>query len=281
MKRFGAIAAILLLAGVLGACTITVTYTPPKTYTDIPADASAPASATRTISLAGNETVDFRVSMSSVTTALFHAEADGDQPVTILVMDGGGQPLASSATSAYFVGGLGATSLALAGGSAGGGGLATSSVVPSDVCNGPCVLVPAQDSYYYVEVTNTSSSSASVDLYFYGTTYGDSNETGNDNRVGTPAQLTASSGSDGGAIETVGDVDYWKTVDSGSWQFDTANSTFDIAVYILDTQGNERYGPYHAGDRIPAYGGWYYEVTSANNRAGIAGNSAYYFSNYQ
>jgi hypothetical protein len=276
MRRFGAIAAVLLLAGVLGGCTITFTYSPPTTYTNLPADGSAPASPTDTVSLSGQETVDYRVSMSAVSTDLFHAEADG--PVTILVMDSGGQPIASSNNSTYFVGGLGATSLSVRPASS---GLAASSVVPSDVCNGPCVLTPAQDAYYYVEVTNTSSSTVSVDLYFYGTTYGDSYEPGNDSRTGTPAQLTASSTSEGGAIETVGDVDYWKTIDSGSWQFDAANSAFDMEVYILDSQGNLRYGPYYSGQRIPAYGGWYYKVVSGNQRAGVAGKSAYYFSNYQ
>ena len=279
MRRFGLFAALLLLAGVLAACTITVTFSPPTTYTSVTADGSAPSNPTDTISLAGNETVDYRVSMSAISTDLFHAEADG--PVTIVVEYSTGEPIASSNNSTYFVGGLGATSLSVGTAAPASSGPAPSSVVPSDVCNGPCVLTPAKDAYYYVEVTNTSSSSASVDLWFYGTTYGDSYEPGNDVRTSTPAQLTASSSSEGGAIETVGDVDYWKTVDSGSWQFDAANSAFNMEVYILDAQGNQRYGPYTSGQRLPAYSGWYYEVVSGNQRAGVAGKSAYYFSNYQ
>lgn len=276
MRTLRLLPALLLVVGGLAACTITVTYTPPPVYTNITADATAPGNPTGTVSVAANATVDFRVSMSQVSAALFHAEAVGNQPVTVLVMDSNGQPLASSASSTYFVGGLGAASLALPSAQ-----VAPAAIATSDVCNGPCVLVPAQSAYYYVEIRNTASSSATVNLWFYGTPYGDAYETGNNSRTGTPATLTSTTGSESGAIETVGDVDYWKTVDSGSWQFDTANNGYDITVYILDTNGQVRDGPYHNGDRIPAYGGWTYEIYSGLNRAGIAAKSAYYFSAFQ
>lgn len=275
MRRLGLVAGFLLLVGLLAACQLTITYSPPPTYTSIPAQATSSSSPTASDNLAGHETVDYRVSMAAVSDPLFHAEADG--PVTILVMDSGGRPLVSSSSSAYFGSGTSQLSVASA---AAGSTVKPSHITVSDTCTGPCALVPASDNYYYVEVTNTSSSSTNVDLYFYGAVYADEYETANNSRTGTNATL-GNSGGDSGAIETVGDVDYWYIGYSGTWDFSATSSTIDPVVYVLDTNGNRRYGPYYGGDTVPAFAGWYYQVVSANGYAGVAGQSNYSFSNFQ
>lgn len=275
MRRLGLVAGFLLLAGVLAACQLTITYSPPPTYTSIPANATAPSNPTATDTLAGHETVDYRVSMAAISDPLFHAEADG--PVTVLVMDSGGRPLVSSSSSAYFQSGTSALSVSSAGSPP---AVTPSTVTVSDTCTGPCALVRASDSYYYVEVTNTSSTSANVDLYFYGAIYGDEYETANNSLSGTNASL-GNSGGDSGAIETIGDVDYWYIGYSGTWDFSATSSTIDPVVYVLDANGNRRYGPYYGGDTVPAYAGWYYQVLSSSGYAGVAGKSSYSFSNFQ
>lgn len=274
MRRLTLVAALLLLVGVLAACQVTITYSPPSSYTNVPADATVPSGPTATYTLAGHETADYRVSMSAVSDALFHAEADGS--VTILVMDSSGRPLVSSSSSSYFRSGTSALSLAATNSA---GGLTTSGITVTDTCTGPCAQVPVSSSYYYVEVTNTSSSSTSVDLFFYGTPYGDEYETSNDNWSTTSAALNSTG--DSGAIETIGDVDYWKVNQSGTWDFSATSSTIDPVVYIVDGSGNRRYGPYYSGDTIQAFAGWYYEVVSSSGYAGISDFSSYAFSNFQ
>lgn len=276
MRRLGLVGAVLLLVGALAACQITITYSPPTSYTTIPAQGSPSSTPTATDTLAGHETVDYRVSMAAVTDALFHAEADG--PVTILIMDSGGRPLVSSSTSAFFQSGLSALSVASLSGS-GSGSPRTSAITFTDTCSGPCAQVAVSDSYYYVEVTNTSASSASVDLYFYGAPYGDQFETSNNSWTTTTATLNTTGNN--GAIETIGDVDYWYVSVSGTWDFSATSSSIKPAVYIVDSSGNRRYGPYFSGDTIQAYAGWYYEVVSYNGYAGISQYSSYSFSNFQ
>ncbi len=276
MKRLGLVAALLLIVGGLGACTVTISYSPPPSATPVTADASYQGSPNYSDTLAPYETVDYRVSMSNVTTALLHAEADG--PVTLLVMDSSGRPIISSASSAFFASGTSALSLASVGAS---GGLGRAAISTTESCAGPCGLVRVADSRYYLEVTNTTGSTAGVDLYVFGTTYGDVYETRNNSRLGTTAVLSSATGSDSGALETIGDVDYWYIADSGSWDFNAASAAIDPAVYIVDGNGNQRGGPYYAGDTIPAYAGWYYEVVSASGYAGVSDQSEYFFTNFQ
>jgi len=276
MRRFGLFAALLLLAGVLAACTITVTYTPPPSATTVTATGStltAHPPAVDSVSVAAGETVYYKVSVpSSIRSGypLFYAELS--QNLNLELMDSGGQPIASAHNSAYF-----------SSGTAGLQSVAAASVAPQGItatltCNGSCVIVPMTASVYYVAITNESSSSVSVDLYAYGSDYADDQEPGN-NTMSTGATLGGNT-SYQGALETIGDVDYWYTSSSGYWTFTAPSPDITIVAETVDANGSVIGGPYYSGDRVHVYGGLYVDVHALGGRAGVADASQYTFDQF-
>ena len=156
-----------------------------------------------------------------------------------------------------------------------GGGVAGQSIGVSYNCQGPCVIWPLNgESHVYVGIENTGSGSATVDLFAYGYDYQDPYETANDTRSGA-VQLYAGS-SDSGAIETLGDTDWWRINSNGYLTFTKVSSPISLEAVLYDS-ADQYVGTYSPSNSatISVLAGDYLMVQSVNGYAGSSGVSRY------
>src|SRR5690606_31696239 len=115
-----------------------------------------------------------------------------------------------------------------------------------------------------------------IGLYAYGSSFMDRTETAND-ATGSAPVLTDT---DSGAIETIGDTDYWQLAYGGTVAFDAAGGGITLEAEIVDAAGNPdpaSGGPYLSGATFPVREGEYLRVRTRNSgEAAAAANSAYY-----
>jgi len=272
MRRLAWIAAPLVLAGVLSACTITVTYDPPPNATPVTANTDNMTPVDSSVTVLSHSTVYFDVALPSSVRAhpLVYFELTKDLNLSLINYSSSYQTLASSSSASYFaLGGVGLASLA------GGGGPIGQSIGVSYVCQGSCVIWPTSSATnYYVGVENTGSSPVTFDLYVYGYDYQDSNEPGNDVQAGA---VPLSSGSaDAGAIETLGDVDWWSMTATGNVHFTKVSSPVSLQAALYDS-GNNYIGTFDpsVSSTIPVVAGDYLMIQSANGYAGSSAASRY------
>lgn len=279
MRRLGLVAGLLLLVGGLAACKITITYSPPTDYTSVVANSSGSITtrppALDTVTIPSHQTVYYQIDTTGITSyPLLYVELD--QSINLELQDAGGVPISSAHNNLYFAGeGLGLASLAGA------------SVSPLDItapfsCAGSCVIKKRTSSTYYAALTNNTSASVTVNFYAYGSTYDDSEEPQNNDPSTTLAQLTTGTSTHDGALETLGDVDYWYVPLSagGYWNFTATSTAIDIAACPVNTADNCTSGPFYDGQTIHVVGGDYVKVYATNGRAGVADASQYTFGSY-
>ncbi len=272
MRRLAWIAAPVLLAGVLSACSITVTYDPPPNATPVTANADNNTPVDSSVTVPGNSTMYFDVALPSSVRAypLVYFELTADLNLSLINYSSAYQTLASSSSASYFASGsVGLASLA------GGGGPIAQSIGVSYACQGSCIIWPTSGTtHYYLGVENTGSSPATFDLYVYGYHYQDSNEPGNNVQAGA---VPLSSGSaDSGAIETLGDVDWWYMTASGNVSFTKVVSPVSLQALLYDSGGGyiATFNP-SAGGTIPVVAGDSLKIESANGYAGSTAVSRY------
>lgn len=274
MKRITTIAAATLTVLVLAACSVS---NPPPTGP--PADAvpvtatSNPASAVDTWTFAPGEEEVYEVSVPANVGSddLLYIELDRNISLEVLPASYASVEFSAS-SSAYFGTGLTGLTAAVADGS-----LSGQTVTTPVTCRGSCVILDAAPSTFYVRVVNTGAITMNdVNLYVYGDDYADETEGIND----TPATGPNLVSFDSGAIETIGDVDYWYMPNNGNVQFDVVQNGIALEAEIVDSNGNRvptSTGPYLDGDVIQVFAGEFLRIwTVDENRAAASANSQYY-----
>ena len=274
MKRITTIFVAAIAALVLAACTVTQEPAGP------PADAfpvtanNDPSQPVDTLTFGPGDEEVYRVTVpSSVASAdLLYVELDRNLRLEVRP-DGTGYPSVSfSATSANFFG-TGLTGVASTGAAAVEGQAVSTPVT----CDGSCVILDSVPSVFYVRVVNTGSSTLNgVNLYIYGDQYSDETEDNNDDPATAPNLVAF----DGGAIETVGDIDYFYMVNDGTVAFDDNEGGIALEAFIVDASGApvaNLPGPYYPGDSIQVFTGEFLRVWAADaNIAASSSKSGYY-----
>lgn len=185
----------------------------------------------------------------------FEVESTG--AVAVRVLTGNGNVFASSATPAFF--GPGNSGIELA----------NSAFNPLGInvqveCRGPCVIDRANQAARYVQLENVSGSPIEFSFYAYGDLYQDTGEPANDQQGGA-VLLTDF---DSGAIEVMGDVDYYWVNFDGRVRFTTtAASALELVATRLSTGDSDTFGP---GSIMAVRAG---ELIRVESRSGMAGSS--------
>ncbi len=139
------------------------------------------------------------------------------------------------------------------------------------VCQGPCIVFDPGSGSFYLRVVNTGNSQLTAQVYLYGFDLADEHEPGNDSRNGAAPLADGESG----AIELLGDVDYWTA------GFDT-NVTISqptgisVEASVYDTCGLAVAGPYDGGETFSVFQGESVRVRAVADYAATSGRSAYF-----
>lgn len=232
-----------------------------------------PDAALETVSLDSLESQAFAVEVPQevVDAGLLYVELD--RLVDLEVMTSGwGTVTFSSSSFDYF--GSGTQGLS----PTGAGAPAPQSIVSTVTCDGSCVLLePANAGTVYVRVTNRGPV-VNVSLFAYGDQHMDEYEPENDETA--TASTFGAIDSDSGAIETVGDVDYWYFPDGGTVSFDVVDEGIGVEADIVDAGGQvvqDSGGPYHDGEEVLLFAGEYLRVWAQEPwQAASSARSAYY-----
>lgn len=267
----GAIAVAMVLTG----CTITVSvpFPPPDADpTSISAVVSESATSAGDFSFQSGETRWFEVNLTDTAQnqEAFFFELNTATSVELTLFSSGGAALASTTQAeAFFAGttGLAAESVAA-------DGVSRAAVTAADICAGACVIRNASSATFYARVTNTGSA-RSITVYAYARNYYDSEETANDSEANAVPLAVGSS--DSGAIERIGDVDYWEIQNDGDLTFSEYSGAPEIERRVLVIFGSGTEGPYTEADSpITVFAGDIVAVYEAgNDAAGPAGFSGY------
>lgn len=188
------------------------------------------------------------------------------QDLRLAVHDENRLPYASSTSPAFFAAGLDAFSTALA-----PEGLGAQGIGVARACRGACVIREAVAGTSYVRITNPTTTSQAFELYAYVGGFDDSGEDANDAR----ATAIGLEGSDQGAIETLGDQDYYRVSQAGTLSF-SSGSALELRAEVSQSDGKvlvtlrpgESYERAFPGDIVRVY-------ESGDDRAGAASASRY------
>lgn len=173
-------------------------------------------------SIAAGEEKLFLINVSSAAAATglaLYIELNAELDLTVLNND---RTVYATSSSADF----------FAAGTAGLSSLAPQAITNARQCRGSCVIRDASAGNQYVKVKNTSSSTVPYTLYAYVTDYSDSNEAVND-AAGTAVALGAF---DNGALESLGDEDYYLASKNGKLCFG-ATSWSNARVNVTNVDG--------------------------------------------
>lgn len=263
----GAIAAALVLTG----CTITVSlpFPPTDDVTSVTAGVSESASSVGSFSFSSGQTRWFEVNLTDSAQnaeALFF-ELGTEASVELTLYSAGGSALASTTqANAFFAGTSGLSSVAGA-----TPPMVPTSVTAADVCEGACVIRDASSSTFYARIRNTGGN-RNITLYAYARNYYDGEETANDAEANA---VPLGYGFDTGAIESLGDVDYWEMLNNGDLYFSEVSGAPEIErrVFVIGDPNS----PYTEADSpITVFAGEIVAVYEAgDDAAGPAGFSGY------
>ena len=226
------------------------------------------ATAVHSRAYAAGESFEYRLSLpSSVrTAAVLYVELD--QAAGLELRSGTGlSAIASSSSAASFRSGAGSFSTS--------DQLSAAGVTVAADCRGSCVIIKPGSSSYRVIVTNLGGS-RTISLYAFGDDFMDEFEPQNDATVSAPVLTT----SDQGAIETIGDTDFWQLAYDGTVAFDTATPGITLEAEIVDASGApvpNSGGPYPGGSSLTVFGGEFVRVWARDaNQAAVAARSMYF-----
>lgn len=144
-------------------------------------------------------------------------------------------------------------------------------------CRGSCVIFEPGAGSYRVYVTNHGGR-RSIDLFAYGASFMDETEPQND----APGSAPVLTGDDSGAIETIGDADYWRLAYGGTVAFDDVGG-IALEAEIVDGSGKRvpnSGGPYRSGDVLSVFAGEYIRVWAADPAVAAAAANSSYFLEY-
>jgi hypothetical protein len=266
-----------LVALLLAACQVTVqppVFDPPIAGSHTAQDTTAPTALRSNVSIAPGETLFYRI-QAGAARDLLYGEAVGSG-LRVRWRNASGTSLAVSESPAYFAGTVSALEAA-----AEAAALDPASIDVQFSCEGPCVAVAPTASVYYLSVLNTTNITRSFDLYAYTFAANDLNDRGaNSNQTPATAVPFSGTGTLSGAIELIGDQDWFAYTGSVSrvLEFTVLDPRLDLRLRFEPRPGfpdTELTGA--PGDRttnlIP---GDRFQVYSAQGRAGPSGTSGYF-----
>lgn len=143
-------------------------------------------------------------------------------------------------------------------------------------CRGSCIVLPADNDTYYFQVSGAVVPTT-YSVYVYGAPFVDLNEPANDSEIMTPPYFLGEE--DSGAIETIGDVDWWivGSADSSGAPIEfLATGELDLELFVRDIEGER--GPYPSATVVQVMPGDMLRVESATDRAARGAAGYYYFS---
>lgn len=150
-------------------------------------------------------------------------------------------------------------------------GLAPQAIAVQRACRGPCVILPATAGAT-LTVHNPGPTQRQVNIFLVTEPFSDLNEPNN-----TPAAATPiTRGVDGGAIELVGDVDWFRVTQEGLLTFDPPPAMAVRARHF--SESGVLLGTLPAGAGVRVLAGDRVEVSAVQSEAGPSGVSAYFLS---
>lgn len=143
-------------------------------------------------------------------------------------------------------------------------------------CRGSCIVLPAGNDTYYFQVSGALLPTP-YSAYVYGAPHVDTNEGSNEDAIMAPPYFLGEE--DGGALETIGDVDWW-TVGSASSASEPveffAPGSVGAEVYVVTIDSES--GPFPSGTVLNLTPGDLLRVESGLERAARGTSGYYYFS---
>lgn len=233
-------AALIGFALLLTGCEISVVGGTPLPQPDVTYSAQSlgagESPTARSIEVPGGDSIIVEVTLGSAAQAdeAIYFEVDGGGDAEILQYSAGGATLASSASPDVFLRGTAALS------SAGAATAVEPQIVTVQSCLGPCIIDDADGSTFFLEVFNNAAFTQNFDLYLYTQAYADEYDPGNDSASTAVGLGGGASNTDEGAIETIGDQDYWAIQASGDLFFDAMTPLppgLDLRLRLVASNG--------------------------------------------
>lgn len=268
MKRpLQMIALATIAALLLSACTIVVEPSPRQPDATVTA-ANDAMTTVRDFNIAAGSDVLVRVNVNT-DRPLLYLELTGN--LEMEVFNANRTRIASSRSPSFF--------------GAGTDGLSATALEPQAItialdCDGSCVILNrSSSSHYFVLIRNTASSSRDVGLYAFGDFPTDEFEGDNESPTNTLATYNVAGAPENGAIETLGDRDWWRVVGNGTVFFDAPNPALGLHAYVYSPSGDTLLeGPISSGRSFDVLNNELILIRSDNNRAAPSASSTYYLS---
>ncbi|TVR89779.1 MAG: hypothetical protein EA416_12115, partial [Trueperaceae bacterium] len=227
--------------------------------------------------LAPGETQVARLSFGSSTARLRYVEVVGasgvaaDGRVLLELRDASG-PIGFSTSRQRFASGVGV----LAGAEATSIDVEASAISVLYQCLGPCVATRYRSGTVFARVTNTSSQTRSVDLYAYGAAETDRNEPNDSTTTATVVSVGSAGVTVTGAIERMDDVDVFRLVCTGGFEFAmvyvTLETSFPGSMVVRRSAGSTPSAP---GQRLEVPCDGTFRVETTDGSAGPSASSRY------
>ncbi len=229
-----------------------------KTATIDPSDAAPAPIVTASIAAGGTNywTVNVPADVAASGKALYiDAVPTPDAPLRLTVFSSDRTAYASSTSKNFFA--QGETALPAA------RDLVPATITPgANICLGPCVVQSARADTFYVRITNPQSTAVQYQLFAFVSSFGDANENAND-AVATATSLTTT---EVGAVEVIGDVDYYRVAIAGrTLRFNT--TVTDLGLQAVVTRSGTQVATLTNGQTVAVQVGDIIGVRSTNNRA--------------
>lgn len=220
-----------------------------------------------TYRLAPGEHVDVPIT-SDTDLPLLYIELDRD--IDLVVSDASSTTLAVARSASYFARNFGLLTASL---------VEPQIVVPSN-CRGSCVILDqGTSSLYWAEITNNTGETITVSLYAFGDLHADENEPHNDSIGQNTPDFDVLVDYESGAIETLGDVDYWRVLGSGYFSFTVPNPEISLVLTVVNSDYTTAPsgGPFTTGAEVFVEAGEFLEIRAEfNDHAAVSANSTYY-----
>ena len=265
MKRVLSLSAVAMIVVVLEACSITVTPPgPPSNTINVTANLDRLTPVHQNTSLSPGQTQVFRVAPGSASNAqLIYVELNHDIELEVLPQSYQSVIFSANDRSRFSSGRFGLQSTA----ASVEHDVDSQAIAKSILCGGSCVIQRGSSvtGEFYVRVRNDSGSTVSLNLFVYGDVFGDGSEPDND----STATALAIGSFNAGAIETVGDVDFWFAQTNGNLSFTTVANGPTLEAWKVDVSGNlapSNAGPYLHGQTIPVNAGEFIRVWTRDSR---------------
>ncbi len=143
-------------------------------------------------------------------------------------------------------------------------------------CLGPCVATHYRSGTVFARVTNTSMQTRSVDLYAYGAAETDQNEPNDSTTTATVVSVGSAGVTVTGAIERMDDVDVFRLVCTGTFEFATVyvtlETSFPGSMVVRRSAGSTTRAPGQTLE-VPCDGTFRVETTDGS--AGPSASSRY------